>query len=191
MASATSLENILNRASASRSDRLKAAHWVLETPSVFPQLLECCFSEAKPLSIKATWTLEFVCLKRLDLLYPHLDRFIEGLPNVTAHQSLRPLAHICELLAERFYAERDTQIRNTFSLQLRKQMTACCFDWLLTPQKVACQVRAMTALYFLGTEMEWIHPELCAILEQEIHTGSAGYQARGKKILAKINQRKF
>ena len=68
-------------------------------------------------------------------------------------------------------------------------MAECCFDWLISDQKVACQVRAMTSLYYLGTEFNWIHPELKTIIEQNIHQGSAGYKARGKKIIQLINNR--
>ena len=65
-------------------------------------------------------------------------------------------------------------------------MTECCFDWLITDKKIACQARAMTALFHLGTEFEWIHPELQQIIEQNIHLGSAGYKARGKNTIKQI-----
>ncbi|MGB0788706.1 MAG: adenylosuccinate lyase, partial [Marinirhabdus sp.] len=68
----------------------------------------------------------------------------------------------------------------------KETMTENCFDWLITPQKVACQARAMTALYFLGTEMAWVHPELKTIIETNLHKGSAGYQNRGAKTIEKI-----
>ena len=55
-------------------------------------------------------------------------------------------------------------------------------------QKVACQVHAMTALYFLGTEYDWIHPDLEQIVQQNIHNGSAGYKARGRHILENISK---
>ena len=64
-----------------------------------------------------------------------------------------------------------------------------CFDWLITNQKVACQAYSMDALYLLGTEIKWVHPELKIILEQNIHNQSAAYCARGRITLEKI--RKF
>jgi hypothetical protein len=41
----------------------------------------------------------------------------------------------------------------------------------------------MTCLYYRGTEIEWIHPELKQVIEERIHQGSAGYKNRGSKIL--------
>jgi len=67
-------------------------------------------------------------------------------------------------------------------------MTTCCFDWLITEQKVACQAYSMDALYLLGTEIDWIHPELEITLEQNIHHRSAAYKARGRITLEKIRK---
>jgi hypothetical protein len=67
-------------------------------------------------------------------------------------------------------------------------MTKYCFDWMLTNQKVACQARAMTNLYFLGTETAWIHPELKIIIQQNLPQGSAGYINRGQKTLELISK---
>lgn len=64
----------------------------------------------------------------------------------------------------------------------------CCFDWLITQQKVACQVYSMLALYFLGTQYDWIHPELKTIINKNIHQGSAAYKARGKYVLQQIEK---
>ena len=69
-------------------------------------------------------------------------------------------------------------------------MTECCFDWLITNQKVACQAYSMDALYLLGTEKEWIHPELKITLEQNISSQSAAYKARGRITLEKIKKHK-
>ena len=100
---------------------------------------------------------------------------------------MRPLAHICELIAISNYKKKDIDVIAVFSEKHKKTLIDCSFDWLITEQKVACQVRAMTALYYLGTEFEWIHPELKQIIEQNVHLGSAGYQSRGKKTIKQID----
>ena len=179
----------INYAKAYRKSRLDAAQWVLENKESFPELLEFCFAESQgDISHKATWVLEFVCLKELPLLYPHLDGYFERLPRVKKDQSLRPLAHICELITIEYYKKKTPEIQTFFSETHKTIMTECCFDWLITDQKVACQVRAMTSLYFLGTEFDWIHPELTQIIEQNIHSGSGAYKARGKHTLASIRR---
>ncbi len=180
------LYDVLNFANAARSNRLKAAHWVLDHPETIEELLHFCFKNDKEISHKANWVLEFVCLKKLELLFPFLDYFFENLSSVKEDSSVRPLSHICELLAIAYYKDKDAVLLNYFSEKHKELMIENCFDWLITNQKVACEVRAMTCLYYLGTEKDWIHPELKTIINQNIHTSSAGYKARGKKILTKI-----
>ncbi|PVW14742.1 adenylosuccinate lyase [Marixanthomonas spongiae] len=182
----TGLLQQLSYKKAYRKNRLQAAHWVIDHPGTFGELLTCCFKNEDDVSYKAAWVLEFVYLEQPSLLFPHLDIFFEKLPTVTRDQTLRPMAHICEMIAISYYKKKEKKIVSCLSETHKKTMTECCFDWLITDKKVACQARAMTALYYLGTEFEWIHHQLRQILEQNIHQGSAGYKARGKKILGKI-----
>ena len=66
-------------------------------------------------------------------------------------------------------------------------IATACFDWLISEQKVAPQAYAMTSLYYLGQRFPWIHEELKQVLEQNYADGSAGYQARARKVLQKLN----
>lgn len=177
----------INYVKAYRKHRWDAAQWVLSHPETLPELLSLCFLEDEgDISYKATWVLEFVCLEDLALLYPLLDDFFGSLAKVKKDQSLRPLSHICELLCIRYYKENDSALITSLTDAHKTIMTECAFDWLISDQKVACQVRAMTALYYLGEEFDWIHTELKQIIERNIHEGSAGYKARGRHILEKI-----
>ena len=178
----------INYEKAYRENRLNAALWVLERPETLKELLQYGFANDPDISHKANWALEFVCREKLDLLYPYLDYFFEQLPEVTHHGSVRSLSHICELIVIANYKTKDPLLVETFSESHKKTLTECSFDWMISPQKVACQARAMTCLYYLGTEKDWIHPELKSILEANLHQGSAGYQSRGKKILEKIQK---
>ncbi|MGB0948677.1 MAG: adenylosuccinate lyase [Marinirhabdus sp.] len=176
----------INYDKAYRKNRLRAAQWVLQNPENFEELLHYCFVEDKQLAKKATWVLEFVCRENLLLLYPHLCYFFENLHRAQGDGALRAVALICELLAIAHYKKNDAKLKPRFTQKHKETMTENCFDWLITPQKVACQARAMTALYFLGTEMAWVHPELKTIIETNLHKGSAGYQNRGAKTIEKI-----
>ncbi len=178
----------ISYAKAYRKNRLQAALWVLDHPETFRELLTYCFVDTSELSYKAAWVLEFVCLEQLEVLLPHLDYFFEQLPKVTCDQSLRPMAHICELLAIQYYKKQHPETVKALSSNHKKIMTECSFDWLISNQKVACEVRAMTCLYYLGTEFDWIHDELKQIIHQNIHTGSAGYKARGRRTLQQITK---
>ncbi|MFT5750175.1 MAG: hypothetical protein ACI93S_001451, partial [Ancylomarina sp.] len=84
------------------------------------------------------------------------------------------------------YKANNTELKKELKDSHRKTMTSCCFDWLITNQRVACEVYAMSALYYLGTDSDWIHAELKTIIEANIHRRSAAYKSRGTKVLAQI-----
>tara|TARA_B100001146_G_C16186685_1_gene437174 strand:- start:1388 stop:1960 length:573 start_codon:yes stop_codon:yes gene_type:complete len=184
----SSLHEQLSFEKAYREHRWQVAQWVLQHPETFEELLQIGFQGDKALSHKAHWVLEFVCMERPSLLYQHLDLFFEKLPEVTNDSSVRPLSHLCERMMIAYYKDRDQELRATLSEAHKKQLIACAFDWMITDQKVACQVRAMTCLYYLGTEYDWIHPELLAIIKRNMGQGSAGYRSRGKKVLQQIQR---
>ena len=184
--SSSELLQQLSYTKAYRKNRLDAAHWVINHSETFGELLTYCLTAKDNLSYKAAWVLEFVYLEKPELLLRHLDFFFEKLPTITRDQTLRPLAHICEMIAISYYKKEEEELRLQFTETHKKTMTECCFDWLITDKKIACQARAMTALFHLGTEFEWIHSELQQIIEQNIYLGSAGYKARGKNTIKQI-----
>jgi len=171
---------------AYRKVRLDIAHWVIDHPETFPQLLEICFKVDNKISYKAAWILEYVCTEKLEMLLPYLDVFFENIPKVHKDQSVRPFSKICLMLAKKYYIKKDELVVNSLKKKHRQTMTECCFDWLITDQKVACQAYSMDALYLLGTEIEWIHPELIVVIEQSMNSKSAAYCARGRITLEKI-----
>lgn len=182
----TSLYKQINYDKAYRHNRYRAAQWVINHPESMPELLEYCFKNDLKISHKANWTLEFVCTEALYLLYPYFDIFFKNLPDVSQHQSIRALSHICEIICIEYYKNNNSDIRKVLQKTHKDTMVACCFDWLITDQKIACQARAMLCLYHLGTESSWIYPELGQILENHMPEGSPGYKSRAKKILSKI-----
>lgn len=185
--SSTLMEHI-NYEKAYRKNRLKAAKWVLKNPETVSELIRFSFHEETKLATKATWVLEFVCREDLSYIFPHLDYIFENLPAVKSDGQLRSFGLICELLTIGYYKKQLPSYRKALTSEHIKVMTQCCFDWMLTNQKVACQARAMTSLYFLGTESAWIHPELGSIIQKNLPKGSAGYINRGQKTVELISK---
>ncbi|MDT0554721.1 hypothetical protein [Patiriisocius hiemis] len=173
---------------AYRKNRLNAANWVLENPETIKELLQYCFHEDQTLATKATWVLEFVFRKNIKELYPFLNYIFKNLSTAKSDGQLRSLGLFCEMITIAYYKEKEAGILKLLKPNHKKIITECCFDWMITNQKVACQARAMTALQFLGTEYDWIHPELQQIIIQNMSSGSAGYKARGKQTLAYIEK---
>jgi len=173
---------------AYRKVRLELAHWVIDNPETFPQLLDICFKSDDKISYKAAWILEYVCTEKLEMLIPYLDIYFKNIPKAHKDQAVRPFSKICLMLAKQNYIKKDVLLVKFLKPEHKKIMTECCFDWLITDQKVACQAYSMDALYLLGTETKWIHPELQVTLEQNIHSQSAAYCARGRITLEKITR---
>ena len=72
----------------------------------------------------------------------------------------------------------------------REKITEACFDWMINEEKVAPKAYGMNALYLLGLEFDWIHPELQIILERDFSLQSAAFKARARHILKKLNKKK-
>ena len=181
------LEEVLNYRTAHRENRMKAAQWVLDHPEHFEELLGYTFKHNEKVALKASWALEFVFLEKPELLYPHLDLFFSEIGQATHQSVIRPLAHISEILCIKYYKKKDPYLKGSFSQTHKQQLIGCCFDWLIGNHKVACKCRAMTCLYYLGSEQDWIYPELTHILNERIHRGTAGYKNRALKILEQLN----
>lgn len=172
---------------AYRDYRLNAARWVLQHPETLPQLIDYVYEkEQTEISHKAAWVLEFVALEDLSQIGTHLDAFLKDIQFPKKEQTVRPLANICEKICLAYYKKYNAQLREKFTSVHKEKMIETCFDWIITDKKVACTARAMTCLYYLGTEINWIHPELIVMLEQKIPTGSTGYKNRALKIIKAI-----
>ena len=173
---------------AYRSTRLEVAHWVINNPETLPELLNYCLKKKDEISYRAAWVLEFVCLERLDLLVPHLEQFFDILPEIERDQAVRPFSKMCMVMASHYYKKKDAFVIKALNNTYKNIMLACCFDWLITNQKVAAEAYAMETLYLLGTEIDWIHSELVIIIEQHINTKTAAYKARGRITIEKIKK---
>lgn len=153
---------------------------------MLPELLEICILHKEEVSYRAAWVLEFVCLENLELLIPHFNQFFKILPQIKRDQAVRPFSKIGMLIAKENYKKKHPKIIKALSEEHKTILIECCFDWLISNQKVAAEVYAMHTLLLVGSEIDWIHPELQQIIEQNIHDKSAAYIARGKMTLKEI-----
>ncbi len=184
----TPLEDILSDINHSREKRGYFANLIVDNPQLLPELLDVCARVDDEISYRASWGLEFLCKNNLEAILPHLDRLVDLAPKVYQHPAVRPIAKIFEYLIIAYYQQKLPAIRKALTKEQRQKMTEICFDWLITDQKVAAKAYSMTSLYLLGTEFDWIHPELKITLENNYTQGSAAYKARSRMILEKLNK---
>ncbi len=178
----------LENANHSTESRHLHSVLILENKTLFPKLFTIAQETNNPVSYRAMWVLEFVCRENLSAILSYLPPFIKTIQTVHLQPAVRPAAKICEFLTHAYYNKNGNKnVKNKLTKTAREQIATCCFDWLIDSKtKVASKAYSMTALYLLGTEFNWIHPELKLILEQNYHSGSAAYKARSRMILEKL-----
>ena len=172
----------LSSITASRVDRLKYANLVLNDLTLLPKLLDIVFMVNDKTSCRAAWVLEFVCEKNSYAIIPYLDDFTANLKKLHLDSSIRPMAKICFFMAQKHSNNKP----DTLKSKHKELIIEACFDWMIGNQKIAAKAYAMDALYLLGKEFSWVHPQLVEILKQDFHSQSAGYKVRAKRILKKL-----
>ena len=177
------LHKRLNSGRLSKNQIIALVEELLQTPNLVGELLEAIWIEDKENTFNASWTLDHLLRKKLDLILPFVTDFGNGLKNLESESCIRPMAHICEMIVIKRIDRRNLAYKNRIQKKTMEQLVSACFDWLIGSHKVAAKVFAMTSLLHLGTEFKWIHPELKPILENSVNSGTIGYQNRAKKTL--------
>ena len=186
----TQLYEELSYVNHSREKRLFYSKMILDHPELISYLLDILFAVDDKISCRAAWVFEFMCGENLEAIIPHLDTFTENVSKVHLDPAVRPVAKVCEYLAIAHYKEKNKNIINAFTTQHKEKIIEACFDWMINDEKVAPKAYSMNALFLLGNEFDWVHPELVIILERDFHIQSAAFKARARHILKKINKSK-
>jgi hypothetical protein len=140
-----------------------------------------------PFSSKLALSLEFACRDDLKIVHAVYDKFFTVLEVPNLEGSIRSFSKILEMVIRAAYSKKDVLAKlYPLSSEQKENSTQACFQWLIGPYKVATQAHAMDCLFWLGSDIDWVHPELREVLLQGYPNGSAGYQARARKILDKI-----
>lgn len=173
----TSIEN----STAHRAIRDYNSGCVFGEPALLTDLMVMALNIDNPFHFKACWTLELVIEKHVHWLQPHLSEFCQKLPLFSHDGALRSISKIAL-----FAAKEHLKSKAFLSEENIKVISECCFDWLISDQKVATKAYAMRTLFELGKLQDWIYPELRPILEQDAAYHSAAYKAAGKDILRRM-----
>jgi len=104
--------------------------------------------------------------------------------------AVRPVAKVCEYLTKAYYSKEKNKTQTTLLPKHKERIIEACFDWMINDEKVAPKAYAMSTLFLLGRDYDWIYPELIIILERDFQTQSAAFRARARHILKKINSQK-
>lgn len=183
------LKEKLQEVDSSKKKRQEVAFWIVKKPHYVRETLQWCFSENNELLVESAWVMEVICKYKPKNFFKYMHLFFRQLPTIKNDSALRSCAKICEMLCHYHFMHVFGIFYSILNKNERECITECCFDWLITDQKVACQAPAMQCLYYLGwdNDKKWIYPELRNILTKNAPNKSAGYQARARKILKRIS----
>ncbi|MBP0903274.1 adenylosuccinate lyase [Mariniflexile gromovii] len=176
----------LNFVDASRENRQKYAQMVLDDMSLFPKLIDVMFRVNDKISCRAAWVFEFVCEHYIYAIVPYLDTFCSNIKKVHLDSAVRPIAKVCSFIGQEYDTKQPNTLKKVLNSKHIELIIEACFDWLIGDQKIAAKAHAMDALFLLGKNHSWVHPQLVQILQQDFPTQSAGYKVRAKRILKKL-----
>ena len=159
---------------------------ILAYPNLVEPLLAEVYEQDKAGLFNASWVLDHVLRKEPDLILLVIDPFIAVLGQIRSESCIRPMAHVCQMIAEHYFKKKNTAFREQITTAQLAVIVTVCFDWLIGNHKVATKVFAMTSLFYLGEAFPWVRPELVSYLEQNIGSNTAGFQNRGGKLLLQL-----
>lgn len=152
------------------------ANSAIENPAIFRKLLDYSFLEDKKLAFRSSWTLTKVCDRYQDLIYPHLERIVEGLEKVDNESTQRSFLRMISL-----------SDMNRLTSKQHGMLADYCFNALRSGfSAIAIKAYSMEILYNLAV----IYPELVNEISTTINLlqeeGSAGIVAKGRMVLKRL-----
>jgi hypothetical protein len=178
----TELVSKIDQSTAHRKSREQLSNYIIRNLGILTEFVEIALDTAHKNHVKAFWSIELVCQKKLKLFVPYLDLFCEVLPKLKDDSAIRPATKICLFLS------KSNHRKNGISLTQEQEhlLIEALLDRLIQNEKVAAKVYAMRALFMLGKKYNWVHDELKIIIEQDYANHSAAYQAATRNLLKKL-----
>lgn len=172
----------IDQSTAHKKSRVTVSNFAMKSEDNLAELISIAFDISHKNHVKAFWSLELVCDKKLKLFFPYLDSFCEVLTKLKDDSAVRPATKICMFLA------KSNHRKNGISLNQEQEhfIIENMIDRLIQDIKVASKVYAMKALFVFGKKYDWIYEELKPIITQDAFEHSAAYQACARNILKKI-----
>ncbi len=183
--------SILKSESRDYKNRPILVHAVLEQNEFVSILLDNMALAEDENSNFSARILELACKKDLRVILPSLEVFSDLVAKLKFDGSSRASAKIIEMLTVQYFIKINPVYIDRLSHEIFEKFIERCFDWMIENRAIAIQAHSMYALYLLGTEYDWIHPELILQIERNLPDSSIGYQNRGKKIIKAISSGKL
>jgi hypothetical protein len=178
----TAMFTKIDQSTAHKKSRVTVSNFAMKSEENLAELIEIAFDISHKNHVKAFWSLELVCDKKLKLFVPYIDEFCEILPKLKEDSAVRPATKICMFLAKSNHRKNGIELSKDQEHNIIENLV----DRLIQDEKVASKVYAMKALFVFGKKYDWIYEELKPIISQDAFEHSAAYQACARNILKKI-----
>jgi hypothetical protein len=147
-----------------------------EYPDSLPAVLELCWLEKYPMSMRAARVAQLYMEKYKDSIYPYLDKIIEKIL-LTKIDGVR--RNFLKVIADVVDIESITEPGILLN---------ACFDWLSTSSmSPATKIHAMTVIFKIGRNEPDILHELADTIEMIMDESEISMKTCGKKMLLRIN----
>lgn len=172
----------IDQSTAHKKSRVTVSNFAIKSEGNLAELISIAFDISHKNHVKAFWSLELVCDKKLKLFVPYIDEFCTVLPKLKDDSAIRPATKICMFLAKSNHRKNGIELSKDQEHNIIENLV----DRLIQDEKVAAKVYAMKALFVFGKKYDWIYEELKPIISQDAFEHSAAYQACARNILKKI-----
>lgn len=147
-------------------------------------LIDLTFYPDKDVAFRAAWILENVFLQDPARYENELEYLMSRIKDVK-HASCQ--RHYSKILMHITDSKAIQPIKEELANINMEHAVEQCFDWMIDPKvKIAVKCFASEVLFNLRERYPWIKDELASQIKFLMHNGSAGIQARGKRLLAQL-----
>lgn len=167
-------EELLKYQIHSKEQALRIAEYAVASRKSFQELMDCFLADHVKLAQRAAWSVTWATQKKPAYIQPYIGALVRQLKRTDVHNAvIRNSARILE----------DLEIPAEF----HGEVMSICFDFIQNKAApIAVKAFSLTVLFNLSKFYPEIKNELKIIIRENIDYESAAFQARGKKILAKI-----
>ena len=158
-----------------KASTLQIVEYVGSDKKRFEELIKLFFSKNNRISQRASWPLGYAAIAHPELIYSYLEQMIQNLEN--------PIHNAVKRNTIRIMGELD------IPESLLGAAADVCFRFLDDPKEaIATRVFSMEVLLNITKKEPDLANELRIVIEDHYDHGSAGFQARGRKILKELTK---
>jgi len=158
----------------SKAQTLRICQYIGDQQDRFDELMRLFFKGEYRVTQRAAWVISYCAEAYPELIEPHQQAMLNNLEKEGLHDAIK--RNTLKVLAARQLPE-----------ELLGQAATLSFDFLADPQEaIAIKVFAMEMLSQICLVEPGLAGELRLLIEDQMPHASAGFKARGKRILKKL-----